>query len=140
MNLASRLCLLCLAGAARTVMAQTGVIAGRVEIAEKKIPLAGANVVLIESDRGVTTGPDGHYIIINVQPGTYLLRASFIGYMRTTVEEVRVRPNLTTTINFELKEEVLQGEEITIVASGHSINPEVSATLANMDAENLQSL
>jgi hypothetical protein len=70
MNLASGLCLLGLAGAATIVRAQTGVIAGRVQIAEKGTPLAGANVVLLEFDRGVTTGPDGHYIITNVQPGT----------------------------------------------------------------------
>lgn len=126
--------------AATIASAQTGSIAGRVQTADKGTPLPGANVRLADTDLGATTDANGRYRITNVPPGTYRLRASFLGYARTAVEDVKVRIDLTTTIHFALREEVLQGEEIKVVASRETINPEVAATLAHVDAENLQSL
>jgi hypothetical protein len=68
-------------------MAQTGAVTGRVQTAEKMVPLEDANVVLIESDLGLTTEADGRHLMTNVPPGTHRLRASFVGYVRTAVEE-----------------------------------------------------
>jgi len=140
MKLVGRFFLICLIGAATTAAAQTGAIAGRVQTAAKGESLPGANIVLVGSNLGATTDANGFYLIANVPSGIYQLRATFVGYVRTTVEDVRVRPNLTTTINFKLKEETLQGEAVTVVAGRQTLNPEVSASLADVDAEDLKSL
>jgi len=120
--------------------AQTGSIAGRVKSALDGKPLPGANVTLLGTHLGAITNLNGFYFIANVPAGTYQVRASFLGYVRTTAENVKVRLNLTAAINFDLKEKALQGEEVTVVAERQIINPEASATLANVYAENLQSL
>jgi hypothetical protein len=134
------LCLISFGAVAAIVSAQTGAINGRVQTAGHGKPLPGVNIILSGSHLGTTTDANGFYFITHVQVGTYRLRASLIGYTRTTMEDVKVRINLTTTINFTLKEEILQGDEITIVANPQNFNPEISATIANVDAENLQSL
>ncbi len=125
---------------AASAFAQTGSISGRVQSALDGKPLPGANITLLGTQFGAITNAKGFYLISNAPAGTYNLRASFLGYVRTTAEHVTVRLNLTTTINFDLKEEVLQGEEVTVVAQRQIITPEASATLANIDAENLRSL
>ncbi len=122
------------------ILAQTGTISGRILTKQTNEPLPGANISLIGTNLGATSNKDGFYLISNVRPGTYQVRASFLGYTRTTVENVRVRVNLATKIDFVLQEEVLQGEEITVVAERKNIIPEVSASMANVDAENLESL
>lgn len=134
------LCCISLIGATTTAMAQTGAITGRIQTADKSKPIPGANVILMGANLGASTDPDGFYIITNVPPGAYHVQASFIGYIRTIVEDVRVLPNQTTTINFKLKEEVLKGDEITVVADHQNIKHEISANLANLEAENLQNL
>lgn len=120
--------------------AQTGTISGRVLSALDNKPLPGANLTVLGTQLGAVANAKGFYLIANVPVGTYDLRASFLGYVRTTIAEVKARPHLTTTINFSLKEETLQGEEVTVVAQRQIITPETAATLATLDAENLQSL
>ncbi|MDZ7359634.1 MAG: TonB-dependent receptor [candidate division KSB1 bacterium] len=132
--------LICLFGAATTAAPQTGAIAGRVQTADQGAPLPGANIVLVGSHLGATTDANGFYLIANVPAGSYQVRATFVGFIRTTAEDVRVRPNLTTMINFKLQEETLEGEAVTVVAKRHTINPEVSSSLADVDAEDLKSL
>ncbi len=127
-------------GMATAALAQTGTLTGRVAAADNGAPLPGANVILLETDLGATTDSAGAYVLTNLPPGTYRLQASFIGYTRTTVEDVKVLFNLTTAIDIALQAEVLQGKDITVVASHQNIKREVSANLAIMDAENLQDL
>jgi len=80
--------------------ATTGKIHGRVVDSETGEPLIGVNVMVLETILGAATDADGYYTILNVPPGTYSLQSSAIGYARSTVENVRVNIDLTTTINF----------------------------------------
>ena len=61
-------------------LAQTGDIAGTVTDAESGKVLPGVNVVVQELDRGAATDEEGTYTINEVPPGTYTIRASFVGY------------------------------------------------------------
>ncbi len=139
MRLFSALCAIAFT-IATLATAQTGTIAGRVQSASDGKPLPGANVTIVGTQLGAITNTNGFYLISKVPAGTYQVRASFLGYARTTIANVKARLNLTTTIHFALKEEVLQGEEVTVVAQRQIIIPDAAATLANVDAENLQSL
>ncbi|MDP6966607.1 MAG: TonB-dependent receptor, partial [Candidatus Marinimicrobia bacterium] len=122
------------------VLAQTGTVSGEVKTAYHEVPLRGANIIMVGAGIGATTDSTGIYTITNVLPGTYDLSVFYIGYTRTTITDVKVIPGLTTTINFELQEEVLKGEEITIVAERQLIKPDMSAYAVNLDAINLENL
>ncbi|MCW9709005.1 TonB-dependent receptor [Fodinibius salsisoli] len=43
-------------------------------------PLAGANVLLVESSQGTASDAEGAYEIDNIDPGTYTLRVTFVGF------------------------------------------------------------
>ena len=122
------------------ILAQTGNISGRVETATKHTPLYGADILLIGTDTGGSTDSSGIYTIANISPGTYNLRAFYIGYTQTTVTNIKVYPGQTTNINFILDEEVLTGEEVTIIAERELIRPGISANTINLDAANLENI
>ncbi|MCS4191476.1 protocatechuate 3,4-dioxygenase beta subunit [Salinibacter ruber] len=63
---------------------QAATLTGTVEDANGA-PLPGANVVLLDSDYGTAAGADGSYSITGIDPGTYALRVTFVGY--ETIED-----------------------------------------------------
>ena len=122
----------------------TGKIAGKVVEKSTGETLPGANVVIEGTTLGAVTDPDGNYFIINVPPGSYTVNASMVGYHKATQTNVRVFIDLTTTVNFSgefgLVEETIQLAEITVVAELPVVQPDISANVANISAQDVESL
>lgn len=123
-----------------SALAQSGRIAGTVADAVTGEPLPGVNVVIVGTTQGSGTDVDGYYSIINARPGVYDLRASFIGYTPQVVTDVRVQVDLTTEVNFSLGQEVIEGQEVVVTAERRVIEPEVAASVANIDAAEIESV
>ena len=87
-----------------TLFAQAGVgkISGKVTDADTKEPLIGANIVILNTNLGAATDLDGNYFILNITPGTYDVKFSYVGYASKTIQEVRVVANITYELNVEL--------------------------------------
>ena len=134
--LVSALVLLVTAGAA---FAQTGKIAGRVTD-ESGQPLPGVNLIIAATSQGGTTDSDGYYVILNVSPGSYSLRASFIGFGPQTVEGVRVNIEQTTTVNFQLQEDAIGLEEVVVTAELPVVQADVSNSQLNVSADQIEAL
>ncbi|ARA92513.1 hypothetical protein AWN76_004565 [Rhodothermaceae bacterium RA] len=98
--------------------AQSGKIAGTVTDRDTGDPLPGATIVIDGTTRGSATDLNGEYVILNVDPGVYTLRASFVGYGTQVVREVTVSSDFTTLVDFqlspgvELEEVVVQGQRL----------------------------
>jgi len=86
------------------LFAQTGVgkISGKVIDADTKEPLIGANIIVVNTNLGAATDIEGNYFILNVTPGTYELKVSYVGYAAKTYEDVRIVANITYELNAEL--------------------------------------
>lgn len=113
---------------ASSTLAQNGKIAGRVTDKEAKQPLIAANVVIVGTTLGGSTDVEGNYVILNVPPGDYDLKASYIGYRDLTIREVSVVSGLTQEVNFELPSTAIEMQPVLIVFE-HSLI-EKSATNA----------
>ncbi len=87
-----------------TLFAQTGVgkISGKVIDADTKEPLIGANIILVNTNLGAATDIDGKYFILNITPGTYEVKFSYVGYAPKSIQEVRVVANITYELDVEL--------------------------------------
>ena len=94
----------------------TGKLAGVVTDTESGEPLAGVNVFLEGTSLGAASDIDGSYFILNIPPGTYNLKASYVGYAELTLTDVRVQIDLTTRLDIEMRSEVLVSEAIVVVA------------------------
>lgn len=119
----------------------TGKIAGKVTDKASKEGLPGVNIFIQGTTLGAVTDPDGEYIILNIPPGTYTVKASFIGYGEAITSNVRVSIDVTTPLNFEMSETVLQtGETIVVVAQRDLIQKDLTATTAIVNDQSIQSL
>jgi outer membrane receptor protein involved in Fe transport len=119
----------------------TGKIAGVVRDAKTNEFLPGANIILEGTTMGAATSVDGAYIILNVPPGNYTLRASVIGYRELRVENVHVSIDLTTHQDFSLEETVLEaGETVTIVATRPMVVKDLTASTAVVGSEEIENL
>jgi hypothetical protein len=85
----------------------TGKIAGTITDADNGEPLPGVNIVLEGTTMGAVTNLDGYFVILNVPPGSYSIKASYIGYTAQRATEVVVKIDLTTELNFKMKQEAI---------------------------------
>ncbi|OQY70559.1 MAG: hypothetical protein B6D45_11035, partial [Ignavibacteriales bacterium UTCHB3] len=123
-----------------SLMAQTGKIAGRVIDSQTKETLPFANVILLGTNLGAATNLDGDYVIINVPPGTYKIRASMTGYNNYTVENIQVASGLTTTLDFAIVPSSFQTEEVVVVAEKPLINKDITASTSIVGDELISEL
>ena len=92
----------------------TGKISGRVTDAKSKEPLPGANVMVEGTTLGATTDVDGNFVILNVPPGRYALVASFVGYQRVRMENIRISVDFTTTADIALEPGDIRMAEVVV--------------------------
>lgn len=118
----------------------TGKITGTVTDAESGQPLPGVNIIIEGTTMGAATDLKGYYVILNVPPGTYSLKASMMGYKAYVFTEVRVYIDQTTLIDFKLDPEVLVGEEVTVVATRPIVEKDVAASKKNISTERIATL
>ena len=97
-----------------STFAQTprGSISGTVIDAQTKEPLIGVNVLVLDTQYGASTDIEGRYTIENVPVGAYRLRFDYIGYESILKTDVIVRSARAEVVNAELKQSLIEGEEI----------------------------
>ena len=104
----------------------TGKVSGRVIDSNTNEALIGANVMVDGTLLGAATDLDGNYFILQIPPGTYSVRFTMIGYQTLVMNDVRVRLDLTTTIDGSLNESVVGLEEAVVQAERPMIQTDVT--------------
>lgn len=122
-------------------MAQvTGKIAGNVTNSSNEA-LTGVNVYIENHPLGASTDADGFFVIMNITPGVYTLTATFIGYQSVTIQQVVVKPDLTTPVDFVLPEHTLEmTEAIVVTAREPVIQRDATAKNSTMNAQEIEAL
>ena len=93
----------------------TGAIGGL--LSDKEMngePLPFANVLLKDSAKGTTSDYDGIYLLDKLQPGTYTVIFSFVGYETLEIPGVIVEAGKVTEINTELGSSAAALDEVVI--------------------------
>ncbi|MFL3005877.1 MAG: carboxypeptidase-like regulatory domain-containing protein [Candidatus Neomarinimicrobiota bacterium] len=92
--------------------------------------LIGANVFIVGTSIGASTNTEGKYLLKNIKPGSYKVKASYIGYQAVEVD-IDVTPTENMTQDFELSYVSLQGEAIEVTAQARgqidAINEQIKA-------------
>ncbi len=119
----------------------TGKIAGTVVDSQSGETLPGANVFINGTTMGAAADLDGNFVILNVAPGNYTLKATMIGYKGLVLTNVRVNIDLTTRLELKLQSTVVTlGDEVTVVAERPVVQKDVSGSQAQIDAVQVAAL
>jgi len=95
---------------------QTGTIEGIVKDLSSGSALPGATVIIEGTTTGTTTDADGRFRIINLKPGSYNLKITYVSYLPETIEKVRVEQNKTAQVEVVLKENTVNLSDVTVTA------------------------
>lgn len=120
--------------------AQTGKIVGKVTDKETGEALIGATVLIEGTSIGASTDLEGEFIILNVPPGTYNLKTTFIGYRAVTLTNIKVAVNLTTDLKFQLSTEAIQEKEVIVIAERLLINKNITNATSVVTTEDIENL
>lgn len=120
--------------------AQTGKVSGVVKDAATGEPLISVSVMIQGTNSGAATNLDGYFVILNVPPGTYTIKASMIGYTSSVLRNIRVNINQTFELNISLKEESIQTQEVVVIATPPVVQKDVSNSVVNINAEQFENM
>ena len=110
----------------------SGKITGTVKDSKTGEPLIGVNILVEGTAMGASTNPDGYYVILNVPPGVYTLKATYVGYASVAISDVRVNIDQTTTQDIAMEQASVQAKEVVIVAERPVVQRDVAASTVNL--------
>lgn len=92
-----------------------GALTGTIKDIETKEPLVGANLIFSGTTLGTMSDLEGNFSLSKVPVGKYKIKATIIGY-KSSEQEIEIQWQKTTTIQFELRETVLEMPALVVTA------------------------
>ena len=96
----------------------TGYIKGKVTTADDK-PAEGVTILLKNTVKNAVADNSGNFEIKNIQPGSYTLAVSLVGY-KDAEQEVTVENGKATTVSFQLTLSNRELNEVVVIANRNS--------------------
>lgn len=116
----------------------TGSIQGRVIDQSTQSPLPGVNIIIQNTNQGAATNEDGEYIIENIIPGRYSLKASIIGYDARVIPDVIVNSARPTIVDISLSESVIELQSVTVTSDYFERNPTIANSITSLSYEEIR--
>lgn len=120
--------------------ATTGKISGRIIDANTKEPLAGANILVTGTTLGAAADDEGYFTILNIPPGEYTVTAIYVGYARTVQNNIQVKIDLNTKVDFAMSVEAFKGEEVVVVAKRPMVRTDISSSQTNISKDEIEEM
>lgn len=117
---------------------QTASVNGYVTDASNGETLISANVALQGTSKGDATNNSGYYTITNIEPGTYTLVVSYLGYERYE-EKIDLEEGENMRVDVELQPEGYQLDEL-VVRSEEEERSKKNIGIARMETELINQL
>ena len=113
-------------------------VEGYVKDAVTGDPLPSANVVIVGTRLGAATDMNGRYTIRNVPAGSYMLRASYIGYKSVEVP-IELKEGANVTMDLKLEPVGVQGKVVVVTAQALGQTQAINQQLAALPIVNVVS-
>ena len=118
----------------------TGKLTGSVKDASTGEALIGANIILVGTDFGAATNLDGNFMILNIPPGDYSVKVSYIGYENKIITDVQIIVDQTTLLPIELGAQSIVVEDVVVVAPKPMIQKDVTSSISVIRRDQIESL
>lgn len=118
----------------------TGKLSGIIKDSQTGEPLIGANIILEGTDFGAATNTKGEYVILNIPPGKYRIKISFIGYESILYTDVNIIVDQTTRLAAELKPQSIEVQEIVVTAKNPLIQKDITSSISVISRDEIEAL
>lgn len=126
-----------------------GKIMGTVTDEQTGDPLPAAEVIIthvwvqgkpvaLPRPLGAVANADGQFVLLNVDPGKYNVKVRMMGYGQKIFEGIRVSINRTTPLNVKLRQTVLEGQSVVIMAARETIKKDMTSSVKTVSSEDIE--
>jgi hypothetical protein len=119
------------------IIAQNGIIKGRVFNAINNEPIPFASVGIASTSAATTTDIEGKYELKNLSPGLYNITASFVGFSKKTIFEIQVNNFTPTVLNIGLDEKTDSLNVVEVTASPFNKTEESPVSLRTIGSSEI---
>jgi len=118
----------------------TGKISGVITDAGSGEELIGANVIIEGTSFGSATSVNGRYVILNIPPGVYSVKVSYLGYEPVIIQQVRIVVDQTTDISVALRPQSIQVDEVVVTAATPLIQKDLTSSISVISRDEIEAL
>ncbi len=120
------------------LFAQQGAIKGKVTDAKTRETLPSVNIILKGTYYGAASDFDGNYLVRNINPGTYNIDVTLLGYKTVQYSGIKVVAGQTLELNVKMEESVLSlGQEVVIVGEKRLFDVEETSSKRTIKTDDL---
>jgi len=123
-----------------TFAGTTGKLTGKAIDIKTNEPIPFVNIVVMGTSLGAATDVNGNYVILNIPPGIYSVKAQSIGYQPKIVERISVSIDLTTKLDFTLGESSIELQAIVIQGNQDVLKKDVTSSQSSISSEQIATL
>ncbi len=116
---------------------QTVRVYGSVKNALNNEPIPFANVVIDGTSKGTTTDIDGNFELLEIEPGLYNFKCSYIGFNTDLKAEIQLTPNKNLRLDFALTENAQIIDEVQVTANTFNKTEESPTSLRTINASEI---
>lgn len=120
------------------IFSQSGIIKGTVRDASNNEVLIGATLQLLNTEIYTTSDLDGNFIFPGLKPGYYDIIVTYVGYESASFFEIEVQGVRPTVIDFKMKENARQLDEVVIKAASFRKTSESPLSLRNIGVSEIK--
>jgi len=118
----------------------TGKIAGKVIDKNTGEPIPFVNVIIEGTNFGAASDIEGEYVILNLPPGKYNVKAQAIGYQAQIVQNIQVSIDLTSKVDFSLSETAVELETIVVEGKSDLVRKDVTSSQSLISSDQIEQL
>ena len=117
----------------------SGTISGKITDEKSGVGLPGVNIMIKGTYYGTASDVDGNYRITNINPGSYDIEISMIGYKVILKTGVEIVSGDKIKLSFEMEETVLSfGEDVVVMGKKPLFDVDETASLARVRKEDIE--
>ncbi len=115
-----------------------GQLSGKILDSKTQLPIEGANILLEGTQIGVVTKSDGYFNIENIDPKTYNIIISHIGYQSKTLFNIIIKKFGTPNIKVLLENSPSELDEIVLIQSPFKTSIETPLSIRSFSAVEIE--
>jgi len=96
---------------------EMGSLAGRVTDHKTGDGLPGVNIQIMGTSKGTMSDMEGYFILPDLNPDSYQLRFTMMGYVPQNLKDIQVAAGITGNLDIGLKQNILASPQVVVTSS-----------------------